>query len=77
MQLYINCPAFWQHVKQLWEMRVAVSLVASSWDIERPATLVSRDRVSRGGAIPLEEGDLRLLTLSPLLSRPVQSPVGW
>jgi hypothetical protein len=45
------------------------------WDIERPATLVSRDRVSRGGAIPLEEGDPRLLTILPL-SRPVQSPVG-
>jgi hypothetical protein len=38
------------------------------WDIERPATLVSHDRVSRGGAIPLEEEDLRLLTLAPFVS---------
>jgi hypothetical protein len=38
------------------------------WVIERPATLVSRDRVSRGGAIPLEEGDLRFLTLGPFVS---------
>jgi hypothetical protein len=36
--------------------------LAVFWDIERSATLVSRDRVSRGGAIPLEEGDLRHLT---------------
>jgi hypothetical protein len=36
------------------------------WVIERPVSLVSRDRVSRGGAIPLGEGDLRHLTLSSL-----------
>ena len=32
--------------------------------IEKPAPLVSRDRVSRRGAIPLEGGGLRHLTLS-------------
>ena len=35
----------------------------SSWVIERPTPLVSLDRASRGGAIPLEEVDLLLLAL--------------
>jgi hypothetical protein len=40
------------------------------WVIERSASLVSRDRVRRGGAIPLEEGGLWLLTIRlPSLDR--------